>query len=104
MFIDILLITIIIVYIIDLSGIITSIEQSLSKWLKGTVKIKKPFSCSFCLSWWLGLLYLIITNNLTLLLICYVAMLSFLTPIINDIIILIRDLLRKMINKIYSYL
>ena len=103
MYINLLLLTVLIVYIIDLSGIITQIEWWLQKWLKvNKVTIPKPFSCSFCLSWWLGLIYLITINHITLTMICYVAMLSFLTPIINDIIILIRHLLKKIIDKIYS--
>lgn len=104
MLIDILLLTIIIVYVIDLSGIITQIEWWLSKMLDVKCTIPKPFNCSFCLSWWIGLIYLIITSNFTLTMICYVAMLSFLTPIINDIIILLRDTLRKLIQLFYTNL
>ena len=54
------MITVIICFIVDISGIIESIEWWLSKWLKGNVKIPMPFSCSLCMSWWIGLIWIII--------------------------------------------
>lgn len=54
------MITVIICFIVDISGIIESIEWWLSKWLNGNVKIPKPISCSLCMSWWIGLIWIII--------------------------------------------
>ena len=45
---DLFLIALICVVIIDISGFIGEIEDILAKWLKvKSVRIPKPFSCSF---------------------------------------------------------
>lgn len=103
---NILLITIIVVFIVDLSGIIEEISKFIWKILYPKVKytgwlIPKPFSCSLCLSWWINLLYGLFIG-LTVKLVAYIAILSFLTPVIKDIFILIRDLFIKLINYIYG--
>lgn len=84
------MITFICVYIIDLSGIIDELEDMIGKWLKCKIKIPKPFSCSLCSSWWLGLLYIIIMGKFTILNIAFVAFLSFLTPNIYNVLIALK--------------
>ena len=62
--------------------------------------IPKPFSCSYCSTWWIGLLYLILTGNLTL---YYVAALLFicsLTTITQELIYLTQDILIKLTTTI----
>lgn len=90
LYINILMITFICVYIIDLSGVIDELEDIIGKWLKCKIKIPKPFSCSLCSSWWLGLLYIIIMGKFTILNIAFVAFLSFLTPNIYNILIALK--------------
>lgn len=90
LYINILMITFICVYIIDLSGIIDELEDMIGKWLKCKIKIPKPFSCSLCSSWWLGLLYIIIMGKFTILNIAFVAFLSFLTPNIYNVLIALK--------------
>lgn len=104
MCLDLLLITIIIVFIIDNSGVIDSIEKGLSKWLKAKVIVPKPFSCSLCSSWWVGLIYLIINKELTLVYIAYLTILSYLTPIICDTYVLIREILNWLMGKVFDTL
>lgn len=90
LYINILMLTFICVYIIDLSGVIDELEDIIGKWLKCKIKIPKPFSCSLCFSWWLGLLYIIIMGKFTILNIAFVAFLSFLTPNIYNILIALK--------------
>lgn len=104
MILDLFLLTIIITWIIDCSGIIDSLEKGLSKWLKCKVLIPKPFSCSLCSSWWCGLLYLIITQNFTLLGIAYITVLCQLTPCIGDIFVLVRETINYIIGKGFNNL
>ena len=59
MILKLFFITVTICFLIDISGIIDNIEWWLSKWLKGKAKIPKPFSCSLCMTWWVGLIYII---------------------------------------------
>lgn len=94
--IDLLLISLILVFIIDLSGIIQSIENGIAKIFKvspNRVRIPKPFSCSKCLSFWAGLIYLIVTGTFSWVLMGYVCLLAFLTPVFGDILYLVRDVL-----------
>lgn len=90
LYINILMLTFICVYIIDLSGVIDELEDIIGKWLKCKIKIPKPFSCSLCSSWWLGLLYIIIMGKFTILNIAFVAFLSFLTPNIYNVLIALK--------------
>lgn len=104
MILDLLLMTIIIVFIIDLSGVLESIEAFLSKWLKGKAKVPKPFSCSLCSTWWSGLIYLWVCSQFTLLNITIVALFAFLTPVISNLLVWIKETLSWMIDKGYECL
>lgn len=55
------------VFIIDFSGFIQEVENYLTKWFKSPIplKIPKPASCSLCMSFYAGLIYLIISHNFT---------------------------------------
>lgn len=103
--INLLLITLITVFIIDLSGIIDELEHSLSKWLnKKSVHIPKPFSCSLCMTWWTGLIYLLVIHNFTFITIAYCALLAYLTPVFGALMQLVKDLLTKAVNIVYNAL
>lgn len=96
--INLLLITLIIVYIIDISGAIEDlVEPLLGKIFKKTkVKLKKPWSCSRCMTFWLGLFYILIMSHFTLPYIFYVCMLSMLTPFFNNVLTLLLEALIKL--------
>lgn len=97
--IDLLIITLILVFIIDISGIITEIERMMQKRLQRKVVIRKPLSCSLCMTWWIGLVYILITG-FSIPMLGYVALLSFLTPIFKDMLLVIRELMQKVLNLI----
>lgn len=94
-----LIITLLMVFIIDLSGFIDELETTLSKWLKGKARIPKPFSCSLCMSWWTNLIYLLCIGKLTLPYIAIVALFAFLTPVFALLFVWIRETLNKALNK-----
>lgn len=96
---ELLIITLIMVFIIDLSGFIDEIETVLSKWLKGKVRIPKPFSCSLCMSWWTNLIYLLCVGKLTLPYMALIALFAFLTPVFAILFIWIRETLNSILNK-----
>lgn len=103
MIINLLLIQFIIVSIIDVSGFIQELEAFLSKWLKIRAKIPKPFSCSYCSTWWVGLIYLIVTGNFTLYYIAALLFICSLTTVTSGLIYLIRDIFTKIITSINKY-
>lgn len=96
--------TVIIVFIIDLSGFIDSLKRGLSYLLtKGRI-IKsdyslKPFDCSLCMTFWCGIVYFLIIGKLSLLSIMYVSLCSFFTPVIKDILYFLRDSFIKILSK-----
>ena len=97
---NLLIIALLWVFVLDLSGFITELETTLQKKLKRKVLIKKPFSCSLCMTFWTGLIYLLATQAFTIPMIGYVALLAFLTPVFNDMLLSIRELLIKIVNKV----
>lgn len=101
-YINLLIIQLIIVFVIDLSGFIEDgIEPLLGKIFKNPkVKLKKPWSCSLCMTTWIGLLYLLITGHFTIPMIGYVLLLAYLTPIANNLLIMIKEALTKITNLI----
>lgn len=96
---NLFLITFITVNIIDISGITNHIEEAIQRWLKlPNIPHIHLMECSYCVNWWLSLLYLIITNNFTLEYVSFVLLLSLLTPVINDLILNVKDLLVMLVN------
>lgn len=97
---DIFLLTIVVVYIVDISGIIDSIKWAIGRWLGITVGRLKPFDCSLCMTWWIALIYAIAVGACDIYTIAYIAMLSALSSQISDCISLGRDLISYGINLI----
>lgn len=94
---NLFILQLIIVFIIDLSGVIEDgIEPMLAKFFKQRkVKLKKPFCCSLCMTTWIGLIYILIKGCFTIPMIGYVLLLAFLTPIANNLLIMVREALIK---------
>ena len=106
--INLFILTCIIVFIIDLSGFVDEMVKRLYyKYIKvgdyhTLIPKLKPLTCSLCLTFWAGLIYLLITSQFTILMLGYVCLLAFLSPIIGDILVMIKDVLNKIINLIYK--
>lgn len=103
--IDILLLAVIVVIIIDISGITDSIKSLIKRIVtKGMMSDPnyslKPLDCSFCMTFWSGVVYMLITHSLSLWMTAYLLGICVLTPVIKDIFILIRETLLKIINKL----
>lgn len=104
MFLDLFLITLIIVFVIDISGIIDELETILSKWLKGKARIPKPFSCSLCLTWWVGLIYLLCIGEFNLINIAIVVLFAHLSGVLGTLLVCVRETLNWAIEKVYNAL
>ena len=92
-YIDILILSLVVIFIVDVSGFTDSWMSALSRWLNRQIKPVKPFACSLCMTWWTGLAYAIITGNLTIPVIGYTALLAYLSFPISQLMIFIRELL-----------
>ena len=100
---ELFFISVICVIVIDLSGVTYSIKSGLKRLVtKGRMSDPnyslKPIDCSFCMNFWCGLTYLLVTGTFSLWMITYVLLLSVMTPVIKDFIALIRDTFIKILN------
>ena len=102
---DLFLIAVIVVIIIDISGITLSIKSSIKRLLtRGRMSDPnyslKPLDCSFCMTFWTGLVWLLVTHSFSLWMLTYLLLLCVMTPVIRDVIILVRELFIKIIKKL----
>lgn len=93
------------VLIIDISGFIDSIKSLISKLLTNkqidTTNFRlKPFDCSFCMTFWTGLIYTIVIGQFTLVNLLIILLLAFMTEPFYRILLLIKDMILKLIDKI----
>ena len=105
-YLELLLICAIIIFICHLSGaidnlVIPLVKRALNIPKNANISIK-PFDCSLCLTFWLGLLYLLIQHAFTIPNIAYVCMLAYLTPNIKGILLYMKELLVFIENKFYK--
>ena len=96
--------TVIVVIIVDISGFIDSIKAFVGKVL-GINNVKlKPFDCSLCMTFWVSMAYLIYANELSITTLMFSLLISVMTPVIQDLIYLIRDILGFILLKISKLL
>ena len=99
-FVDLLLVALVTIYIVDISGFTGSWRSLLSRWLKiKNLRSLPPFDCGKCMTFWVGLIYMWCNWGVSLPLIAYVALLSFLSVTIGNILIFIREWIIKIIDR-----
>lgn len=103
-YINILCLALVVIYIVDISGIVDSFKWALGRWLNIKVGRLKPIDCSLCMTWWVGLIYIIAIGECSIYTILCVAMTSALSAQISSTITLIRELLAAGINAISNKL
>lgn len=103
MIIDLLAMAFVMVMIIDFSGVIDSIENFITKASKTKFKlhIPKPFSCSLCMTFWSGIIYLIVNGCFSITSLAAVCAIALSTDVMNDVINVIINNIKKLLNKIY---
>lgn len=104
--IEIILISIICVYLIDLSKSIDNLIKPLIKrFLKTKANITLgPLECSLCLTFWLGLFWMIATSNITQINILTLILASYFTTTIKALLELIKSTLEWIIFKTNEFL
>ena len=94
---DLFSILIISVLVIDISGFVHSIKVAIGKYLKispNSFRIK-PFDCSFCMTFWVSVIYLLVVGRFTLVNIAVVLLLCCLTTPLKNLVMSVRDKLTK---------
>ena len=109
------LIALMIVYVTDITGF----PQSMLRAVWRFAYPKRPFpddlsweqihpllkicECSRCQTWWVTLVVSLCCGWLTLPIAAYCLLLSYITPILCDIMVLVLDLITKLLNAITDY-
>lgn len=103
---NLILIGFISVFIIDYSGFIDEADKILTKVLKSRVPlhIPKPFSCSLCSTFWLGLIYLLCVGQFNLLNIAGVIVVAAFTPEILAFVYFMKGLYDYIMDGITKFL
>ena len=102
--IDIILVALVTIYIVDLSGFTETLLKVISAYKGRKITELKPFSCSLCMVWWVCLIYAAIVGNLTIPVVAFIALLSLLSVPGGQLLILIREVFLKVINKLMDLL
>lgn len=102
--VELILVAMITIYVVDLSGFTDTWLKFLSAYKGRMITELKPFSCSLCMVWWVCLAYLVTTSQLTLSLLAFTALLSFLSIPMGQILVLLRELMLCIVNKLMSRL
>lgn len=105
MLLELFLICCIVVNIVDISGFTVSMKGWICKVLNRPQQEYsiKPFDCSYCMTHHLGLIWLLI-KGFSLEYYCFLLLLCCFTPVIKDIMILMKDVMSMLIDKIYFLL
>lgn len=94
---DLFSILIISVLVIDISGFVYSLKVAIGKFLgisPNSFRIK-PFDCSFCMTFWVSMIYLLVVGRFTLVNIAVVLLLCCLTTPLKNLVMSVRDKLTK---------
>lgn len=91
-------------FITDISRAPESLEEFIGKWLDLKNVHIKILECSLCQTWWLGLLFLIVSNEFSILNIAILAIISAFTFIWADLYNVIYTLITTLIRKLYELL
>lgn len=97
---DIFLLSLLVIYIVDVSGFTDAWLRAFSRWLGHTVREVKPFSCSLCMVWWSGFVYAIVTGHFCIRILAFVALMSYASITISNLLIFLREKTLQWINKI----
>lgn len=100
-YLNLILVALVTIYIVDISGFTASWRAMLAKALKVTaLKPLPPFDCGTCMTWWACLIFAICSHHFTLGTIVASAILSLLSVPIGQLMILVREWLSRLIDKL----
>ena len=98
--IDLILIQIICVNIVDISGVVQHIENAIARMLSLKKVSVYLLNCSYCVTHWCCVIYLLFNCELSLKYYAIVLVLCFLTSITKDLMWGVRDRLVKIVSKL----
>ena len=97
---DLILIQVICVNIVDISGVVQHIENAIARVLSLKRVSVYLLNCSYCVTHWCCVIYLLFNGALSLKTYAIVLVLCFLTSITKDLLWGVRDRLVKLVSKL----
>ena len=109
MFLKLFIINLAVILIVDLSGFIPTMKRKLSKiFTKNTIASDnyslKPFDCSYCMTFWCLLGFLLYSHELTFITVLYLLIITHFTEVTKQLLLLLKDIAIKIIDYIYESL
>lgn len=98
-YIELALLAIVVVFIVEVSGVMFTLKNALGKVLGINISRLRPFDCPLCMVWWALLVYALCVGELSVYTMAYISLLSALSARIADIMRLCDELLTKLINR-----
>lgn len=100
-YLEMILVSATVVYVVDLSGFTESWRDALARWLRvGTIRPLPPFDCGQCMSWWACLAYAVFTGEFCLGTVAWSAFLAFMSTATASLLLLARDIVISLINRL----
>lgn len=104
-YLELLLIALVAIFIVDLSGFTPSWKGALAKIMKRDISelpSLHPFDCSLCATWWSCIIYAICVHQFSVLVLAYIALVSYLTAPMGRIMMALWEKLMLKINEMYD--
>lgn len=103
--IDLILVACVTIFIVDLSGFTDTWRSALARILRvQALKPLPPFDCSLCMTWWVCLIYALASGRFSLPVVAFIALLAFLSNPIGQLLLLVREVLVKLTDKLFGIL
>lgn len=103
-YLNVLFITLIFVIAIDVLGFWDEFSKLISRIITKGKVVKpidiKPFSCSTCMSFWTNLVYMFIVQQFSIFNVLYIIVLAMFAPEMGSLIIMFKDWIAALINKL----
>lgn len=99
---NLLMLASITVFVVDLSGFTATWKGWLEKWLGVKIGNVPPFDCSLCMTFWVGVGYMLITGSFSIGMLTYVAGLAFCSTLIGEGLTSLRELLATLVRLIWK--
>lgn len=102
---NLFLISVIWVLILDIAGFSEEIKKIAGKILGISPNLAqnlelKPLTCSLCMTWWTGVIYLIVIGKISFITITLALLFACFTSTLKDLIFLVQDLINWLFNQI----
>ena len=100
---DLLLVAAIATYVVDVSGFTESWRGAVARWLHvQEMRPLPPFDCGKCATFWACVIASAVTGRLTLTAVALSCALSLLSAPMGQLMTAVREILCKLIDKIYT--